>query len=126
MRRPAHPAGRPKLSEANDRRGKPRMSEETTTVLLPSGRTALLRKAKVRDLLQAHRSVGFSGEPMAIAMGLIAQVATIDGKPLLFEDVLEMPAEDGLVLQAAVLEEERPGNFREAPGSDAQGFPAPE
>jgi hypothetical protein len=102
------------------------MSEETRTVLLPSGRSAQLRKAKVRDLLQAHRSVGFSGEPMAIAMGLIAEVATIDGKALIFEDVLEMPAEDGLVLQAAVLEEERTGNFREAPGSDAQGFSARE
>ncbi len=102
------------------------MGEETTTVALPSGRSATLRKAKVRDLLQAHRSVGFSGEPMAIAMALIAQVATIDGKALIYEDVLELPAEDGLVLQAAVLEEEAPGNFPAAPGSRAQSFSARE
>ena len=91
---------------------------DTTTITLPSGRVAVLRKAKVRDLIQAHRVVGFSGEPMEIAMGLVAQVAMIDGKPIIFEDVMELSVEDGLILHAAVLEEQQRGNFREAPGSN--------
>ena len=102
------------------------MPETTTTITLPSGRVAVLRKAKVRDLLQAHRAVGFSGEPMEIAMGLIAQVAQIDGKPIIFEEVLELPAEDGLVLHVAVLEEQPDGNCPQALRDDDQGLSARE
>jgi hypothetical protein len=101
------------------------MTDKTTSITLPSGRTAVIRKAKVRDLLQAHRVVGFSDEPMAIAMGLVAQVVLIDGKSLLFEDVMDLPAEDGLALNAAVLEEEPIANFSQAPGRAAEDFSAP-
>ncbi len=102
------------------------MAEHTMTLRLSSGRTALMRKPKVRDLIQAHRTVGFSSEPLAIVMGLVAQVVLIDEKPVVFEDVLELPAEDGLVLQEALLEDQRSENFPEAPGSVDAIFPAPQ
>jgi len=102
------------------------VKNETTTITLPSGRIASIRKPTVRDLLQAHRVVDFSSEPMAIAMGLVAQVALIDEKPLVFEEVLELSAEDGLVLQSAVLEDEQSGNFTEAQGGQGLAFPAPQ
>ncbi|HLW69375.1 MAG TPA: hypothetical protein VKS22_02015 [Candidatus Binataceae bacterium] len=95
------------------------MNEETKTITLPSGRSATLREAKVRDLLQAHRTTGFSSEPMIIATALIAEVIVLDGKRVVYEDVLELSAEDGLVLQSAVMEGERSANFPAAPGASS-------
>lgn len=80
------------------------MDNEVKSLILPSGRAASLRKPKVRDLLRAHRAVGFSGEPMAITMALVAEVSQIDGRTVVYEDLLELPAEDGLALQAEVME----------------------
>ncbi len=100
------------------------MDAKAVSITLPSGRTATIRKPTVRDLLQAHRAVGFSGEPMAIAMGLVAQVTLIDEKPLVYEDILELPAEDGLVLQGVVLEDEQPRNFPEAQDGENPAFQA--
>jgi hypothetical protein len=92
------------------------MRQELKTITLPSGRSASLREAKVRDLLQAHRTAGFSSEPMIIATALIAEVVVLDGKRVVYEDVLELSAEDGLVLQSVVMEGERTENFPAAPG----------
>jgi hypothetical protein len=80
------------------------MSNEVKSLILPSGRTAEMRKPKVRDLLRAHRAVGFSAEPMAITMALIAEVSQIDGRAVVYEDLLDLPAEDGLTLQAEVMD----------------------
>lgn len=87
---------------------------ETRRVALPSGRTAELRAATVRDLLQAHRAAQFSNEPLVLAMALVAQVATIDGNTLVYEDLLELSAADGLMLQNEVMEGDA-GNFTAAP-----------
>jgi hypothetical protein len=91
------------------------MSSETKVIKLPSGRTAEFRKPKVRDLLQAHRVTGFSNEPMCVAMALAAEVTLVDGRPIIYEDVLELSAEDGLALQSEIVEERTSGNFPEAP-----------
>jgi hypothetical protein len=93
-----------------------KMAENLRTITLPSGRSATLRTAKVRDLLQAHRTTGFSSEPMIIATALVAQVTMLDGRPVVYEDLLELPAEDGLILQSAVMEPDSSANFQEAPG----------
>jgi hypothetical protein len=94
---------------------------ETRTLELPSGRSATIRRAKVRDLLRAHRATGFSEEPMMVTVGLIAEVTQIDGVPVIYEDLLDMPAEDGLFLQAHVLEVTGPGaNFPERPVAGAE------
>lgn len=92
------------------------MSEDLKTITLPSGRSATLRTAKVRDLLQAHRATGFSNEPMVIATALVAQVTMLNGQTVVYEDLLELPAEDGLILQTAVMEGDSHANFQEAPG----------
>jgi hypothetical protein len=97
------------------------MSSDTKTIMLPSGRSAEMREAKVRDLLQAHRTTGFSSEPMVIASALIAEVIVLDGKRVVYEDVMELSAEDGLVLQSAVMEGGRTENFQAAPGVGESG-----
>ncbi|MGH7839288.1 MAG: hypothetical protein ACREQC_15885 [Candidatus Binataceae bacterium] len=95
------------------------MTEETRVITLPSGRKATLRTAKVRDLLQAHRATNFSSEPMIIATALVAQVTLLDGQCVVYEDLLELSAEDGLMLQSAVMEGETTTNFPQAPGRPA-------
>lgn len=94
------------------------MDNEVKSLILPSGRAATLRKPKVRDLLRAHRAVGFSGEPMAITMALVAEVSQIDGRTVVYEDLLELSAEDGLALQVEVMDAvEGDGGFPTMPAA---------
>lgn len=95
------------------------MDDELKSVILPSGRTAAVRRPKVRDLLRAHRAVGFSGEPMAITMALIAEVVQIDGRVVVYEDLLDLPAGDGLALQAEVMEAVDDGGFPTMPAASS-------
>jgi hypothetical protein len=78
------------------------MTEVTWTTTLPSGKRAEVRKGKGRDLMRAHRAAAGNTEPMSVSFALIAELARIDGKPLVFEDVLEMDLEDVLALEAEV------------------------
>ncbi len=78
------------------------MSEERRRIALPSGKTAELRKGKGRDLMRAHRAVAGSPEPMSVSFALIAELVRIEGKPLVYEDVLEMDLDDVLALEAEV------------------------
>src|ERR1700720_81717 len=80
------------------------MIEVTRTTRLPSGKQAEVRKGKGRDLMRAHRAVGGNAEPMSVSFALIAELARIDGKPLVYEDVLEMDLDDVLALEAEVTE----------------------
>jgi hypothetical protein len=90
---------------------------EVRSVTLPSGKTATLRKGKGRDLMRAQRALAGNSDPTAIVFALIAELAQIDGAPIVYEDVLEMDLDDVLALQAEVAG----ANFHEP----AQGFPAP-
>jgi hypothetical protein len=86
------------------------------TITLPSGKAAALRKGKGRDLMRAQRAVAGSAHPDAVIFALIAELAQINGAPVVYEDVLEMDLDDVLVLQAEVAE----ANFQEpAPVSQA-------
>lgn len=78
------------------------MSEVTRTTKLPSGKQAEVRQGKGRDLIRAHRAVAGNAEPMSVSFALIAELARIDGKPLVYEDVLEMDLDDVLALEATV------------------------
>jgi hypothetical protein len=78
------------------------MTEVTRTTRLPSGKQAEVRKGKGRDLMRAHRAVAGNAEPMSVSFALIAELARIDGKPLVYEDVLEMDLDDVLALEAEV------------------------
>ncbi|WP_242472444.1 phage tail assembly protein [Ectothiorhodospira mobilis] len=80
-------------------------------ITLGDGRKAAIRKGKGRDLLTASRMAGGTNEPMKIAYGLIAALATVDGKPLTIEDVEDMDLGDVLKLQGEVM-----GNGGSLPG----------
>lgn len=78
---------------------------------LPSGRTASIRKGLGRDLMRAQRAAGVSADASAVVFALIAELAEIDGKRIVYEDVLAMDLSDVLVLQAEVAG----GNFQDPP-----------
>jgi len=78
------------------------MVNEPRTITLPSGKRAQLRKGKGRDLMRAHRAVAGNSEPMSVSFALIAELAKVDGRALVYEDILEMDLDDVLTLEAEV------------------------
>jgi hypothetical protein len=91
-------------------------SAQSRGVALPSGKTAAIRRGKGRDLMRAQRAVAGNPDPTAVVFALIAELAQIDGAPIIYEDVIEMDLGDVLVLQAEVTG----ANFPEpAPASPA-------
>ncbi len=76
-------------------------------IVLPSGRRATIKEGKGRDLLNAQRKAKTADE---IIYALIAEITTVDGKQIVYEDVLEMDLVDVLALQAAFTEAF--GNFQ--------------
>ena len=77
-------------------------SAHSHRVALPSGKTAAIRRGKGRDLMRAQRAVAGNPDPTAVVFALIAELAQIDGAPIVYEDVIEMDLGDVLVLQAEV------------------------
>jgi hypothetical protein len=75
---------------------------QSHTIALPSGKTAALRRGKGRDLMRAQRATAGNPDPTAVVFALIAELAQIDGAPIVYEDVAEMDLGDVLVLQAEV------------------------
>lgn len=72
------------------------------SITLPSGKTAILRKGKGRDLMHAQRAVVGNSDPTAVEFALIAELTQIADGPIVYEDVLGMDLEDVLVLRAEV------------------------
>ncbi|HVA84521.1 MAG TPA: hypothetical protein VNF28_06435 [Candidatus Binataceae bacterium] len=92
-------------------------ASRSRSVNLPSGKIAVIRRGKGRDLMRAQRAVAGNSDPTAVVFALIAELAQIDGAPIVYEDVVEMDLGDVLVLQAEVTG----ANFPEP----AQDSPAP-
>jgi hypothetical protein len=89
-----------------------RMEDSAKEIKLPSGKLALVRKGFGRDLMRAHRAVGHNPEPTAITFALIAELAQVDGKTIVYEDVQAMELGDVLTLEAEIVEGiEEAGNF---------------
>ncbi len=86
------------MAEQNDQKHR--------TVTLPSGRAAIIREGRGRDLINAQRAVGKTAESTALLQALVAVLCQVDGTDLVYEDVLDMPVADVLMLEAEVL-----GNF---------------
>ena len=82
------------------------MADNERQITLPSGRIATIREGRGRDLITAQRVVGKATESSALLQALAAVLCKVDGKELLYEEVLDMPVADVLVLEAEVL-----GNF---------------
>ncbi len=80
------------------------MDIPTRTITLPSGRTAALRMGRGRDLINAHRAVAANPEPIAISFALIAELATVEGRKIVYEDLMTMELSDVLVLESEIIE----------------------
>ncbi|HUY28615.1 MAG TPA: hypothetical protein VMV27_14490 [Candidatus Binataceae bacterium] len=94
-------------------------AEETSraerAMVLPSGREAVIRKGYGRDLMRAQRAT-VSDDPAAVLFALIAELVEIDGRRIVYEDVLGMDLGDVLALQAEVIG----ANFQLPPPADSQ------
>lgn len=90
---------------------KPALPAGAREVPLPSGKTAVLRKAIGRDLVRGAAAAGAdAGVPLL--MGVVGQIATVDGVRVVYEDLEEMDFYDVLALVGAVGNGPRP-----APGT---------
>jgi hypothetical protein len=69
------------------------------TITLPSGKKAVLKPGKGRDLLKAQR---LANDPSEIPYALVSILATVDGQELDVDQVLDMDLPDVLKLQEAV------------------------
>jgi hypothetical protein len=93
---------------------------ETRTIELPSGARAEVRKGMGRDLMRAQRAVA-GGDASAVVFALIAELVRIDGRKIVYEDVLEMELADVMALQAEVIGE----NFEHPPQRASQDSSSP-
>ncbi len=78
---------------------------EARTITLPSGKVATIRAPKGRDTIRAQRVADPAKNQVEFVHALIAQVTTIDGKPVTAEDVAEMYQFDINALAQAVGDE---------------------
>lgn len=104
------------------------MRDEARTITLPSGKPAEVRRGKGRDLMRAHRAVVGNPEPMSVSFALIAELVRVDGKALVYEDILEMDLDDVLTLEGELSGAgERQVNFSmpAAPQREQMDFPQP-
>src|ERR1700722_6262872 len=90
-------------------------------VELPSGARAEVRKGYGRDLMRAQRAAA-GGDASAVVFALIAEVARVDGRKIVYEDVLEMDLADVMALQAEVIDE----NFDRPPQRASQASSNPD
>ena len=85
------------------------------SIELPSGARAEVRKGYGRDLMRAQRAAA-GGDASAVVFALIAEVTRVDGRKIVYEDVLEMDLADVMALQAEVIDE----NFDRPPQRASQ------
>lgn len=68
-------------------------------LVLSDGKKVKIKQGKGIDLLRAQMKAKTSEE---IPYALIAELCEIDGNFLVYEDILELPIEDVIILQAAI------------------------
>ncbi|HZP46266.1 MAG TPA: phage tail assembly protein [Candidatus Binataceae bacterium] len=75
---------------------------EPIEIRLSDGRIATVRRPKGRDLRNAQRLAGKDATPYETSLAMLAQVATIDGAPIVMEDLDDFYADDiNLMAEAA-------------------------
>ncbi len=89
--------------------------EDIQAIDLPSGARAEVRKGHGRDLMRAQRAAA-GGDASAVIFALIAELTRVDGRKIVYEDVLEMDLADVMALQAEVIGE----NFDHPPQRASQ------
>jgi|SRR5271156_2108186 len=90
-------------------------------ITLPSGTHAEVRKGYGRDLMRAQRAAA-GGDASAVVFALIAEVTLVNGRRIVYEDVLEMDLADVMALQAEVIDE----NFDRPPQRASQASSNPD
>jgi hypothetical protein len=93
----------------------------TRAIDLPSGAHAEVRRGYGRDLMRAQRAAA-GGDASAVVFALIAEVTLVDGRKIVYEDVLEMDLADVMALQAEVIDE----NFDRPPQRASQASSNPD
>ena len=71
----------------------------TKEITLSDGKIAIIKDGKGRDLLNAQKKAKTSDE---VPYALIAELTEIDRNYLVYEDILELPIEDVILLQEAI------------------------
>ena len=71
----------------------------TKELTLSDGRKVIIKDGKGIDLLNAQKKAKTSDE---IPYALLAELCEIDGQYLVYEDILELPIEDVINLQAVI------------------------
>ncbi len=89
--------------------------QDTQTIDLPSGSRAEVRNGHGRDLMRAQRAA-VGGDASAVIFALIAELTRVDGRRIVYEEVLEMDLADVMVLQDEVIGE----NFDRPPQRASQ------
>jgi hypothetical protein len=95
--------------------------QDIRTIDLPSGGRAEVRKGHGRDLMRAQR-VAAGGDASEVVFALIAELAQVNGRTVVYEDVLEMDLADVMALQAEVIGE----NFDRPPQRASQAWSNPD
>lgn len=77
------------------------MTENTNTpmtreIVLKSGKVAVIQEFKGKHVMEAQRIA--DGESEKVMFALISLLTTIDGQPVLMEDLEEMPGSDVMTL----------------------------
>lgn len=88
----------------------PKVDDGSKELKLPSGKTAVMRDFKGKDVREAQRLS--EGDPGKLLFGIIAITTTIDGTPVTLEDLDEMNGQDVFTLYGQF-----GGNFISAPNS---------
>jgi hypothetical protein len=96
-------------------------AEDTRAIDLPSGTRAEVRKGHGRDLMRAQRAAA-GGDASAVIFALIAELTRVEGRRVVYEDVLEMDLADVMALQAEVIGE----NFDRPPQRASQDSSNPD
>jgi hypothetical protein len=74
----------------------------TNVITLSDGSIVTLRPATGGDFEKGSAVTGGSNNPITMMFGLISQVATISGKPLIYEEIQALPFADAMELVGAV------------------------
>jgi hypothetical protein len=70
-------------------------TEHTFTV--PSGKKIVMRRGKGRDMVNAMRKARDTNE---IQFALLAELITVEGNPIIYEDLLDMDLADVMMIQS--------------------------
>ena len=77
-------------------------ADGVTTLQLPSGKTAVIQEFKGKHVAEAVRMA--DGNESKVIFALIALLTTIDGQPVVMEDIDEMAGKDVMKLMGAFSE----------------------